>query len=174
LIIWLARRGGQLHDRWASLIEQELDRFARLAWEGKTAELDDIRVHAPNAIPGPLMQTLWRLLLTGRVKARNYGLELYLWRDRLKRDGLTATLRLELRELLSPKVTLKEPFRWHEDEEATDEPTRIRKLVDWELVLAADDVHSSIRDLADEHWHAALPMLLDDFEKLLRDALAGC
>jgi hypothetical protein len=117
------------------------------------------------------MQTLWRLLLTGRVKARNYGLELYLWRDRLKRDGLTATLRLELRELLSPKVTLKEPFRWHEDEEATDEPTRIRKLVDWELVLAADDVHSSIRDLADEHWHAALPMLLDDFEKLLRDAL---
>jgi hypothetical protein len=69
LIIWLAQRGGQLHDRWALLIEQALDHLARLAREGKTTELDAIRTHSPNAIPRPLMQTLWRLLLTGRVKS---------------------------------------------------------------------------------------------------------
>jgi hypothetical protein len=171
LIIWLAERGGRLHDRWARLIEQELDRFARFAREGRTTELDEIRAHAPNAVPGPLMQTLWRLLLTGRVKSSWLELDLYRWKDRLTRDGLTAMLRLELRDLLSPKVTLKKPFRLGAEEEGTDEPTRIRQLVDWELVLAADHVHSSLRDLADERWRATLPVLLDDLQQLLRDAL---
>lgn len=171
LIIWLAQRGGQLHNHWPWLIEHELDRFARLAQEGKTAELDEIRANAPNAIPGPLMQTLWRLLLTGRVKSPWREQDLYRWKDRLKRDGMTATLRLELRELLSPKVTLKKPFHWGAEEESTEEPTRIKQMVDWELVLAADHVNSSLRDLADEHLHVALPALLDDFQQLLRDAL---
>ena len=171
LIIWLAQRGAQLHDRWPWLIEHELDRFARLAQDGKATELEDIRTHAPNAIPGPMMQVLWRVLLTGRVKSLWREPDLYRWKDRLKRDGLTATMRLELRELLSPKVTLKRPFRWGAEDKSTDEPTRIKQLVDWELVLAADHVHSSLRDLADERWRAALPALLDDFQQLLRDAL---
>lgn len=171
LIIWLAQRGGQLHERWPWLIEQQLERFARLSREGHSTELDDIRINAPNAIPGPLMQTLWRLLLTGRVKSAPHRTDLYLWKDRLKRDGLTATLRLELRELLSPKVTLKKPFRWGAEEESTEAPTRVKQLVDCELVLAADHVHSSLRDLTDEHWRAVLPALLDDFQQLLRDAL---
>lgn len=171
LIIWLAQRGGQLHNQWPWLIEHELSRFARLAQEGKTSELDEIRANAPNAIPGPLMQTLWRLLLTGRVRSPWRELDLYRWRDRLKRDGMTATLRLELRELLSPKVTLKKPFHWGAEEKSTEEPTRIKQMVDWELVLAADHVNSSLRDLTDEHWHAALPALLEDFQQLLRDAL---
>ena len=35
LLIWIAERGGQLHDRWPWLIEHELDRFASL---GEPAE----------------------------------------------------------------------------------------------------------------------------------------
>jgi hypothetical protein len=171
LIFWLAQRGGWLHESWVWLIEHQLNLFARLAREGKTTELDHIRTHAPNAIPGPLMQTLWRMLLTGRVKSSGLELDLYRWKERLTRDGLTATLRLELRDLLSPKVTLKKPFRWGAEEESTDEPTSIRQLVDWELVLAADHVHSTLQDLVDDRWRATLPMLLDDFQQLLRDAL---
>lgn len=172
LVIWIAEHGGQLHDRWPLLIEHELDRFASLEREGKTSELDEIRLHAPMAIPGPLMRTLWRLLLSGRVKSPWHNLDLYRWKGRLKRDGLTATLRLELRELLAPKVVLKTPFRWGEDDSiSADEPTRIKQLVDWELALAADHVHSALRDLADEHWTSALPLMLDDFQQLLRDAL---
>lgn len=35
-----------------------------------------------------------------------------------------------------------------------------------------DDTYSSIRDLADaDHWRDAFPLLLDDFQQLLRDAL---
>lgn len=170
LVIWIAERGGQLHDRWPWLIEHELDRFASLEHDNKITELDEIRLHAPKAIPGPLMRTLWRLLLSGRVKSPWHDPDLYRWKDRLKREGLTTTLRLELRELLAPQVALKKPFRWSDDA-STDEPTRIKQLVDWELVLAADHVHSALRDLADEHWVSALPQLLEDLQQLLRDAL---
>jgi len=171
LVIWVAERGSQLHDRWPWLIEKELDHFARLQHEGKTTELDEIRTNAPNAIPGPLMQTLWRLLLTGRVKATSRDLDLYRWKDRLKREGLTTSLRLQLRQMLEPRIVLKKPFRWGAEAPSADEPPGIRQLVDWELVLSADDVHSSLRDLDDERWRAGLPALVDDFQQLLRDAL---
>lgn len=171
LVIWIAQRGGQLHDRWPWLIEHELDRFASLEREGKTTELDEIRLQAPKAIPSPLMRMLWRLLLSGRVKSPWHVPDLYRWKVRLKREGLTTTLRLELRELLAPQVALKKPFRWGDEAEDTGEPTRIKQLVDWELVLAADHVHSALRDLADEQWTSTLPLLLEDFQQLLRDAL---
>lgn len=171
LIIWIAQRGGQLHDRWPWLIEHELDRFASLERDGKTAELDEIRLQSPKAIPSHTIRTLWRLLLSGRVKSPWHDPDLYRWKSRLKREGLTTTLRLELRELLAPRVVLKKPFRWGEEAENTGEPTRLRQLVDWELALAADHVHSAVRDVAGEHWASALPQLLEDFQQLLRDAL---
>lgn len=171
LILWIAQRGGQIHDRWPRLIEHELDHLAGLEHDGKTAELDAIRSQASKAIPSPLMRTLWRLLLSGRVKSSWHDLDLYRWKGRLKREGLTTTLRLALRELLAPKVTMKKPFRWVEEEDSADEPTRLRQLVDWELVLASDHVHSALHDLTDEHLTSVLPKLLEDFQQLLRDAL---
>jgi len=171
LILWLCERGGQLKDRLPWLIELELDRLAGLERDGKTAELDEIRANSPNAVPSQLMRTLWRLLLTGRVKSAWHDPDLYRWKGRLKRDGLSATLRLELRDLLAPRVALKKPFRWGEAEKGEDGHTCFRQLVDWELVLAADHVHSTLRDIADERWTFALPQLLEDFQGLLRDAL---
>ena len=172
LVIWVAERGGELHDQWSRLIENELDRFSKLEQEGNTSELDEIRSQAPMAIPGPLMKTLWRLLLSGRVKSLWHNSDLYHWQSRLKREELTTTLRLELRELLSPRVALKKPFRWNDDNSSSDdEPSRIKQLVDWELVLTADHVHSALHDMAGPRWSSALPFLLDDFQQLLRDAL---
>ncbi len=92
-----------MHDRLPWLIEHELDRFAAQERDGKTSERDEILLHAPKAIPGPLMRTLWRLLLSGRVKSPWHDPDLYRWQGRLKREGLTTTLRLELRELLAPR-----------------------------------------------------------------------
>jgi hypothetical protein len=118
------------------------------------------------------MRTLWRLLLTGRAKSGLRDFDLYRWRDRFKRDGLTATLRLELREMLAPRVSLREPARWPDDDREEAEPARIKDLVEWEVVLSADNVHSCLGDLSeDEHWTAALPTLLPDFNALLRDVL---
>ena len=171
LVIWIAQHGGQVHNHWSWLIERELDRFASLERDGKTSELEEIRLQAPKAIPGPLMCKLWRLLHSGRVKSSSRDQDLYRWKDQLKREGLSTTLRLELRELLAPQVGLKKPFRWSGEEESRDEPTRLRQLIDWELVLAADHVNSALHDLAGEHWTSALPLLLEDLQHLLRDAL---
>jgi len=173
LILWLAKRSGELHHRFIWLIEGELERVSRLEQENRTAEIEAIRANASNAIPSPFMRILWRLLLTGQVKSPGHHLDLYRWKDRLKRDGLTATLRLELRELLKPKILLRKPFRWfNEDSDQADSPRRVRDLVDWELVLATDHVHSLLPDLErSENWQRALPELLDDFQHLLRDAL---
>lgn len=172
LLIWIVERGGQLNDRWLSQIESRLDWVAEQERNGKLSELDEIRLNAPKAIPGLPMRTLWGLLLSGRVKSPQFDHDLYRWRGRFKRDGLTTTLRLEFRELLAPKVVLKKPYHWSDnDSTGDDELRRIKQLVDCELVLATDHVRSSLRDLAGENWTFALPRMLEDFQQLLHDAL---
>lgn len=172
LLIWLIKRGGQLHDDLVWSIERRLDELGRLTSDGKTAELDRIRANAPNAIPRSAMRKLWRLLLNGQVKSRLRDLNLYHWRDQFKQDGLTTSSRFALREVLKPCLSLREPFRWAGAEEEDSDRDRIRNIVEWEVELASDNVHSGLRDLSqNEQWAAALPDLLDDFSALLRDAL---
>ena len=185
LILWLVKHGGQLDDDMARLIEDRLNELDRFERAGNTAELARIHANAPRAIPGPLMRILWRLMLTGRVKSSPRNFALYHWLGRLRRDGLTHTLRLELREMLAPRISLREPFRWPAEERETSEPPRITDLVDLDIVLSTDRVHSSLRDLAkdkrwtaalpellkDKRWIAALPELLSDLSALLRDTL---
>lgn len=172
LILWIVESGGKLHSNWEWLIEHELERLASLAFESKTSELDEIRLYSPNAIPGSLMRTLWRLLLCGQVKSPWHDTDLYRWMGRLKRDGLSSRLRFELRELLAPRVVLRKAFRWGNSSPIdADETARIKQSVVWELALASDSVHSTLRDSADEYWKIALPQLLEDFQQLLLDAL---
>ncbi|WP_129932447.1 MULTISPECIES: anti-phage defense-associated sirtuin Dsr1 [unclassified Pseudomonas] len=172
LILWLINGGGRLHASFASWIEHSLERLATLEREGKADELAQIRAGAPNAVPGPLMCTLWRLLLGGRVKVGPRALDLYRWRNRVHRDGLTSSLRLEFRELMSPLVSLRAPYGSSAEVSEGQEPQRLRDLVEWEVVLMADDVHSKLKDFAgDDLWQGALPGLLTDFTGLLRDAL---
>jgi hypothetical protein len=172
LLIWLIKRGGQLHDQLVWLVERRLDELDKFASDGNTIELDRIRANAPNAIPRPAMRMLWRLLLNGHVKSRLRDLSLYRWRDQFKRDGLTASVRLALRETLTPCLSLREPFRWSGTEVDDEAQDSIKNIVEWEVVLASDHVHSGLRDLPKNgQWTAALPELLDDFNGLLRDAL---
>jgi hypothetical protein len=172
LVIWIAKRGGQLHPRWLLLIESTLKYLVER--KDATAELDGIRLNAPKAIPSPPMRTLWQLLLRGRVKSARLDFNLYDWSRRLDRDGLNSTLRLELRQLLQPKVVLKDAFRSSSaDSGRTDEPTRVTQLVRCELELAADNVYEFLRQksVKTDEWISALPSLLEDFQQLLRDAL---
>lgn len=172
LILWLGQHGGLLHDRLIWLVSEKLDEFQRLEQESNTEALARIRSQSPKGIPGPLLRIVWRLFLTGRVKSGPREVDLYRWKSQLQRDGLTPTLRFELRKLLSPKVSLRKPFLWPGQDTETDGPGRLKRLVDWEMVLTADHVQSSLRDLANaDHWRRALPALLDDFQQLLRDAL---
>ena len=173
LLLWLVKRGGRPHAELSWCIARRLDELAELEDAGRLGELDSIRGNAPDAIPDASMRTLWRLLLSGRVKLVGQELDLYGWRRRVARDGLTATLRLEFREMLTPRVSLRKPFPWPFDNDGDDKVSvRIRQLVDWEIVLSAEHVHTSLRDPEqDEGWREALPALLVDFTGLLRDAL---
>ncbi|MEO7861090.1 MAG: hypothetical protein ABIU05_11705 [Nitrospirales bacterium] len=147
----------------------ELDRLTR---DNNQGEIERIRATAPRAIPSSLMRTLWRLILAGRLKSRTHRHDLYEWLGRFKQDGLTLTLRMELREVLTPRVALREPFRMEGEPETTQEATRINDLVEWEMVLSAGHVHAALRDMEKlPSWLVALPDLLQDFSLLLRDAL---
>lgn len=171
-ILWLARHGGDLRDFLADFIERQLSDIGNWERQGDVAKLEELRRQSPQAIPRVLLRPIWRLLLTGRVRAGGgSSFDLYQWFDRFRRDGLTASLRLALRGLLAPCITLREPFRAMEEDEDGADTERLKLLVDWELVLGTDHVHSLLRERNVEGWHDALPALVDDFTTLLRDAL---
>ncbi|MFD0928973.1 anti-phage defense-associated sirtuin Dsr1 [Methylophilus glucosoxydans] len=171
LVLWFSNRGGQLAEQCKWLLERKLDEIYGLERDGKTTELDAIKADAPNAIPSPLMRKVWRLLLAGRVKTHSTDIDFYTWLQRLKRDGFSASLRLELRDILSPQILFSKPMSWGEETSSLETPTRIRQLVGWELVLAADNVHSTLHDLSSDALSEALPKLFDDLQILLVDAL---
>ncbi len=98
--------------------------------------------------------------------------DIFRWRHRFERDGLTAALRLELRDMLTPRVSLREPPRWDRDREGSERPLRVKERVEWKVVLSVGNVHSALNDLLrSPRWSEALPGLLDDFDALLRDAM---
>ena len=117
LLLWLVKQGGKLHADFAERIAHRLDELARLEHREDREELDGIRKNSPDAIPDKRMRTLWGLVLADRVKRLGPDLDLHRWRGRFERDGLTTTLRLELRDLLSPRVSLRAPFGWAFDED---------------------------------------------------------
>ena len=170
LIIWIAERGGQVHEKFAGMIQRRIEELDGLANDGKHEELDRIRANAPKAIPDKSMRTLWRLLLAKRLKSHSNQFAIYDWLKRIKHEGVTPSLRIQLQEILAPKVKLGAPFHWGEDTPYASEPSRIIDLVGCDLVLSSDHVHSVLQDLTDA-VKKCLSDLLQDFTLLLRDAL---
>jgi len=172
LLHWIIKSGGQLHDRMIWLIEHRFDELDKLTSDGNTTELERIRANAPGAIPRPAMRVFWSLLLNGHITSELHGQTLERWARQFRRDGLTVSARLALREILKPYVLLSEPYIWPEAVGEDNTQEYINRRIKWEVVLAVDDVGSSLHNLSkNEQWTAALPELLDDFNSLLRDAL---
>jgi hypothetical protein len=172
LIWWIADRGGRLHPIFADIVDREIERIEVLEKDSQIYELDQIRASAPRGVPRAHMKTLWSLIVNGRTKGLRGGLDLFRWKARLNREGLTANIRLQLRELLAPQVALRRPFKWDSGTESESRPEQLRDLVDWEMRLASDDARSVLADFAETpNWQLALPALLTDLETLVRDAL---
>jgi hypothetical protein len=144
LILWIAQRGGQLDGMLLLRIAHELERLRKLEQEGDSVELARIRTNAPNAVPSPKMQMVWRLLLTDRIKSLRHGLDLYRWRERFKREGLNIASRLELRALLSPKVSLTKALHWPNDD-------TLGPNVDCEVVLASEHARRHVARDRSQH-----------------------
>ena len=158
LLFWLAKQGGRLHPRFTRMIAAQMNYLAELEQSGDSTKLNQIRKNAPDAIPSSEMRSLWNLFLGGRLEVSEHDNRLHNWWKRFERDGLTAALRLELLEILAPRVSLSRPVS--------------QPPVEWKIVLSAQHIHDYMRGRnSKRHWRDALPALLPDFTRLLSDAL---
>ena len=172
LMLWTAKRGSHLHERFSAMIDDSLNKIAALERDGPIDELEDLRKRSPSGIPRPMLRTLWRLLLSHRVKFSSPVTDISRWIERFNRDGLTPSLRLSFRDLLAPCLELRKPFQWEINVGEDETPQRIKEIVDCDLRLRSDHVHAYLHDLSGiPEWKAALPDLLPDINLLLRDAL---
>lgn len=171
LIIWIAQQGGQLHDNLARLIDHELDRFAKLQNEGNTDAINEILKNSPNAIPDKPMRKLWHLLLTKRIGSPRNNFSFYEWKNQVEREGLTVILRFKLRELLAPKVNISKPSPGYTTDIAMEASRALRQRASCKLILASTHIRSEVMDLTEGHWQEITPLLVNDLESLLRDAL---
>ncbi len=169
LILWIAKRGGRIHKQWNWMIARELERSAgsgSASQQESQGERDSL-----DTSPGPVVRKLWHLILSGRVKSAVEHHDAYAWKDRFLSQGPSATVRLDLREILAPKVSLREPFRYDEKTRNIEEPVQIRDLVEWELDLATPHVSTVIEAAFEGERRLLLAAFLDDFQLLLRDAM---
>ena len=177
LVLWLSQYRGPIHHQFVRHVDLRMERLDELERDGNIEKLNLIRNNAPHAIPRPEMRTLWHLILTGRVKIPGSDIHdgitnIFHWRRRLECDGLTTALRLQLRYMLTPQVSLRKPFLWDHDSERSGGPARLKDLVDWRIVLLIDDARSALDHLrASPRWSDVLPDMLEDFNGLLRDAM---
>lgn len=172
LLWWFVKRGAHLHSHLKAILEYQLDHISKLEIAGNSTELDDIKSNAANAIPSKEMRTLWRLVLSERVRAQQNEPDFYRWKSLFLRDGATSSVRYELRTLLSPKLLLREPFTWSGESSIEEAPKRLKDLIGWDVVLSANYADLVTKELAQlPAWQEALPDLIDDFKIALRDAL---
>ncbi len=174
LVLWLAERGGRLHDVFVQLVKDRIDDVDRWQRTDNRDEMECILKAAPNAIPIPFMRTLWRLFLTGRVKTSgDRAINLYALEEWIRRDGFTPSFRLRFLELIRPQVKLRgEFFPGNNRASVSSQPNRTEPSVGCEVVLFDDHVHDTLQEFRrGAHWQAALPGMLNDFTALLRDAL---
>ena len=166
LILWFANNGGKLHSQFAWLIRNRLDELAKADAE----TLERIAVHSPDSIPSIAMCTLWRIALCGNLKSLNHRSDLYDWLNNFKMFGLTVSTRMELRNILAPRVQISSAIRWNDDVDKNNKEPTVKDLVDWEIVLSANHVDSFFCNLQkSSEWNKALTTLLNDFNSLLRD-----
>ena len=154
LLFWVANQGGCLHSEFAKAVDKRLNEIA-----------DD-------AILSPGMRAYWRLAITGRLSwQQNLSLDLDFyssWHPRFQRDGLTPSIRIQLCEMLRPRISLQREITLSDGRfvpvQDTEEPARCIRP---EIVLC------DIRDMfeEDQKWKEALPDLMEDASMLLREAL---
>jgi hypothetical protein len=150
LLIWVVNRGGQLHPNFAGALIQQLQKSP----------------------PSPHMTRLWRLVLSGRVRSRQAPFQIYAWLMRFKAEGPSLALSLQVRDLLSPQVVIREPFPRGIYGSATAAGRGLQDLVSWEIELGSDHVHHALKELKTHvGWISLLASMLADLTGLLQQVL---
>ena len=176
LFLWFGEGSDKPHPMCSYRITAHLDRIDELEADGNTAELEELRISSPQAIPRPVLKVLWRLLLQGRVtsrRPRGGSRDLTPWLNRVERHGLTTPLRLELRDLLTPRLLVRKPWVPWEDIDSEYRPEGVARLFDCEVTLGIGNAHDEAQHIAAALSELdILSDLLDDLSVLLADAHA--
>lgn len=174
LIRWLAQKGGRLHRTFARNVETRMHQISKRENAGDKTALDKIRDASPDGVPTPAMRVWWRLLLSGQMVRDDYRAELWGWGDQLQNGGLSTSLRLRLREMLSPCIVINGVRGENDTPESRNKINDARDIFDWQIKLRARQarIGFTVQDWYNEKcWQDAQPILLDDFTGLLRNAL---
>lgn len=155
LVYWLIQYKGELTSSFKRRLEWKLSEFSKL----NDSEKLMLQEGAPNAFPDDEMMRLWKMLLAGRVHTALNDTRLYNWIDRVKQHGFNTLLKLELRELLAPKISIKKPY------------SLSTRRYDWELKLTSDNLKHYLNEIISLLGPESLAELFDDFQVLLVDAL---
>jgi hypothetical protein len=167
LLVWIARRGGRLHPRFADLIRGRLDFLEDLELSLNHDQIAEIQANAPNATPRPAVRELWELVLAGKVGAAPRSRGIYGWKSRFNRYGLTSALRHELRALLTPRIHIRDRLQI-----PGVEGDRGKDIVNCNVVLSTNHVNHCLKELrSDQQWIGVVASLLDEVSVLLRDAM---
>ncbi len=173
LLLWLVEQGPIPHPTFGAVINKALKDAAKLQATANSADLEAVLSRSPNSVPGPTMRGLWRVYASGMVKSPHSDVDVFDWLEHYQQEGLTRTVRLELRRLLSPRVAMRRSWRQANVVDQVDEADAVRNVIEWELVLSGDDVRTYVQDVdQSSELKGAFPALLTDFEQMLGDALA--
>jgi len=93
------------------------------------------------------MEKPWSLRLAGRIKPQGRDYDIYRWTQKFQTEGLTLAVRAELRQLLTPCITVREAFRFGSSGQQQEGDEKIRDFVDWDLQLKSDAANSILQDL---------------------------
>lgn len=171
LILWISNNGISLDGKFAQLIESELTNIKNFEAKGDVNSLNIIRENSPNAIPNSFTRILWDLLLSGRV-IRGRNLDLYRWFRLFEANGLTTSLRGELKKILSPKILINKGWRYGDINENSTDIEKVSEILSWEVVLTADHTHLTLKEFSkNEMWLKSLSKLQEDFTLLLAETM---
>lgn len=166
LLLWVIREGGQVNEMWKRLIREELSRLAQGAVTQEEKNW--------NTCLTPQMRNLWWLLLDNRIAiAQPHDTSFYDWLESLDREeGLNTKLRFQLRDLLTPKIQLSKSYNsaGFYAKQSGSKP-EAHQYLHWQLSLASENPRYLIEDQKNTHWEKALPSLLKEFERLIKDGL---
>lgn len=148
---WIAKNGGTL--------AKCLDIRVR-------SRLNDTQQDMPSG-----MFKIWDLLLNGAFIQKCEYLDLRTWESAVETNGMTLASKKRIIELLTPYISVPNIglYGWMPMESQMDE---IRSFLSVEVKVADDDfpeIYQTLKNLP--QWQETLPDMLDDFTKLLRDAL---
>jgi hypothetical protein len=173
LAVWLSEGGGFLTGFFGQMIDRRIREIEGFEEAGEDSGLARIQRGAPDAIPDSAMRILWRMFLLRRIKTRRYS-RIHGWFERAARFGVTPSLRMEFFDLLTPHLSIKEPYgaeRYLRTENAEGDRT-VSEVVRWGIVLKADHVSAAVRDRRHMiDWQAFLAQEMVRFSEILRDAL---